>query len=139
MPTAQLALCVLHVSDLVASIEFYAQVLDLSVSLRTDTAAMLTTDDGCQLVLLELGERLEPTTGSVGIQHVVWAAADRTDLNNIELKLKCLGARVSRQTIDGVTYVEGRDPSGLPIIVTNPSPHHAPPAHIFNRIYGRWL
>jgi hypothetical protein len=43
---------------------------------------------------------------------------------------------VSRQIIDGVTYVEGRDPGGLPVIVTYPFPHGAPPAHIFNRIYG---
>jgi catechol 2,3-dioxygenase-like lactoylglutathione lyase family enzyme len=136
LPAAQLAMCVVYVRDLTASVEFYAEVLDLAVSVRTQAAAMLTTDAGCRLVLLETEGNSEPQVGAVGIQYVVWAAAGCSDLNNIDLKLKCLGARVSRQTIDGVTYVEGRDPNGLPIIVTNPSPHDAPTAHIFNRIYG---
>jgi hypothetical protein len=136
LPTAQLAMCVVYVADLAASVEFYAQVLDLAVSVRTQAAAMLTTDAGCRLVLLETDTDLPRQVGTIGIQYVVWAAAGCSDLNNIDLKLKCLGARVSRQTIDGVTYVEGRDPNGLPIIVTNPSPHDAPTAHIFNRIYG---
>jgi hypothetical protein len=137
VPPSQLALCVLHVNDLVESIAFYEQVLDLTVSLRTDDAAMLTTADGCRLVLREMGDSLEPRRGSVGVQYVVWSAAGSADLDDIELRLKCLDGRVGRQTIAGVTYLEGRDPSGLPIIVTNPLPHPAPPVHIFKRIYGR--
>jgi hypothetical protein len=136
-PTAQLALCVVHVCDVLASVEFYAQVLDLAISLRTRDAAMLIADNGCQLVLLETPHASQTHAGAAGIQYVVWAASDHVDLNNIEFKLKCLDARVSRQAIDGITYVEGRDPSGIPIIVTYPPPHSTPPAHIFNRVYGR--
>lgn len=132
----RIATCVLFVHDLVQSIDFYREVLDLTVSLRTHSAALLVTDDGSQIVLREMGEHAQHALGSIGTQYVVWTAAHYEDLAQLGARLTSRDSKTTRQVIDRITIIEGRDPNDLPVIVTYPGPDCAPREHIFNRIYG---
>jgi len=50
--------------------------------------------------------------------------------------LKERDAYVGRDTTEGITSVEGRDPDGLPIIVDYPGAERAPRHIIHDRIRG---
>jgi catechol 2,3-dioxygenase-like lactoylglutathione lyase family enzyme len=135
-PAAQLSSCVLFVRDLERSIEFYACVLELAVNVRTNSAALLVSAGGDQVVLREMGGETEHALGSIGFQYVIWTASSPAELERLQTRLKSVNSAVSRQVVDGITIVEGRDPNGLPIIVTHPGPDCSPRTHIFDRIYG---
>lgn len=74
--------------------------------------------------------------GSVGTQYVVWTAATTDDLDRFETILKDLGPHTATTVKDGITVVEGRDPSGLPILMVHPGPERVPRQHMMNRIYA---
>jgi len=42
---------------------------------------------------------------------------------------------VSRDTTEGITLLEGRDPDGIPVIIVYPGAEHAPRHFIHTRIH----
>jgi hypothetical protein len=44
-------------------------------------------------------------------------------------------AYVDRDTSEGFTFLEGRDPDGLPVIIAYPGPEQAPRHLIKSRVY----
>jgi hypothetical protein len=51
------------------------------------------------------------------------------------VRLLARSGRVTSQTVDGITVVEGRRPDDVPIVVTYPGPDQAPSHKIPPRIY----
>ncbi|NEB76366.1 VOC family protein [Streptomyces sp. SID14478] len=132
-----LAAVALHVGDLPKSVTFYRALLGLRESdLGTPTAALLFNDDGFQLYLRAVGHRAPHPLGAIGVQCVVWSASDVHELRRCEEWLKAHRAYAQTMTSDDITWVEGRDPNHLPVMVTYPRPGLAVHHRILSRIYA---
>jgi CBS domain-containing protein len=129
----KLAAAVVFVSDLARSLSFYQPLLRYPITVSDADAALLTGPAGSQLYLRQAGER--STRGDrVGVQWVGWTAGDPDDLDRCSEVLKERGGYVGRDTSEGITLVEGRDPDGLPVIIVYPGAEHAPRHAIHARI-----
>jgi catechol 2,3-dioxygenase-like lactoylglutathione lyase family enzyme len=126
----------MFVRELERSVSFYRELLGLKVNVRDNAAALLVSPDGFELYLRSMGTGAHHPLGNVGIQYLVWTADDEQDLRRYEQQLRAQSGYVTRQTVDGVTVVEGRDPDGLPVLVSYPRPGDVPSHQIRRRIYG---
>jgi predicted thioesterase len=131
----RLASAVMFVHELDRSVAFYCELLGLDVTLRDDSVALLVSPDGYQLYLRSMGPNDSHPLGHIGIQYVIWTAQDEEDLRRCERVLRAHSHRVSIQTIDGFTIVEGRGPDDVPVLITFPGPDQAPRHQILQRIY----
>lgn len=134
-PRLRLASAVMYVQELERSVAFYRELLGLEVTHRDETAALLVTPEGFQLYLRSMGLGTQHPLGSVGIQYVVWTADGEEDLRRCERVLRAHSDHVSSQSVDGFTWVEGRGPDDVPVVVTYPGPDQAPRHRILQRIY----
>jgi hypothetical protein len=66
---------------------------------------------------------------------VIWTASSSVDLDRFERVLNEHCRRVVKQVIDGVTFIEGRDPDGVPVVITYPGPDQAARHAIMRRVY----
>lgn len=126
----------MFVQDLDESMIFYRGLLSMEVTVRSTSAALLASADGFQLYLRSMGPNAGHPLGGVGVQYVIWTARDHEDLRRCERLLKDGDAHVRTQTAEGFTLVEGRDPSGVPVMVTYPGPDQAVRHEIMSRIYA---
>jgi catechol 2,3-dioxygenase-like lactoylglutathione lyase family enzyme len=133
---SRLGSVVMFVQNLDRSVSFYREVLALDVVDRSPTAALLLSGDGCQLVLRAMGGGAVHALGGVGVQYVIWTAADEKDLDRCERVLKEFSAH--RETRSGglAKAVEGRDPDDIVVMVTYPGPDRVPLHELPVRIYG---
>ncbi|AEW97895.1 MULTISPECIES: VOC family protein [Streptomycetaceae] len=135
-PGLRLASVVLFVHDLEESAGFYSGLLGLRTTARETSAALLTGAEGSQVYLREIGPHGEHPMGAVGIQYAIWTARDPDDLRRCEDFLKDRGAYLTTESGDGFTLVEGRDPNGVPVLVSYPGPDRAARREIMTRIYA---
>jgi hypothetical protein len=94
---------------------------------------LLTGPNGSQLYLRQAGD-LSTRRDGFGVQWVGWTAGDADDLDRCSWVLKERDAYVGRETSEGITLLEGRDPDGLPVIIVYPGAEHAPRHLIHGRI-----
>lgn len=80
-PHLRLASAVMFVADLGSSVVFYQELLGLEVSVQSVDAALLVSPDGYQLYLRSMGKRAQHSSGTIGIQYLVWSAEDEDDLH----------------------------------------------------------
>jgi catechol 2,3-dioxygenase-like lactoylglutathione lyase family enzyme len=132
----RLTTAVMFVDALESSVAFYRELLGMEVKARDELAALLVSADGSQLYLRDKGKRASHYLGSVGVQYVIWAAADEESLRRCERFLKEGSAHVATQDVAGFTFVEGRDPNGLPVMITYPGPDLVERHQIMARIYS---
>ncbi|MFG1964757.1 VOC family protein [Nonomuraea sp. NPDC049028] len=126
----------MFVRDLDVSVDFYRELLGMEVRVRSATAALLVSADSLQVYLRAMGTNAPHALGTVGIQYVIWTAADEHDLRRCEQFLKDAKAHVHTRTSGGFTLVEGSDPSGAPVMVAFPGPDLAMRHGIMTRIYA---
>lgn len=131
--SVRLAAAVVFVSDLARSLGFYQPLLRYPITVEQADAALLTGPNGSQLYLRQPAERTTPRDG-LGVQWVAWTAGDIHDLDRCADMLKQRGAYVGRDTTEGITSVEGRDPDGLAVIIVYPGAERTPRHMIHNRI-----
>ena len=131
--SVRLAGAVVFVSDLARSLSFYQPLLRYPITVGDADAALLTGPNGSQLYLRQAGDRPMPRDG-FGVQWVAWTAGDAHDLDRCSELLKERGAYVDRDTSEGITVLEGRDPDGLPVIIVHPGAERAPRHVIHDRI-----
>ncbi|NUS11630.1 MAG: VOC family protein [Streptomyces sp.] len=133
----RLASVVVFVRDLDLSADFYRELLLMTETVRTSTAALLVGAGGAQLYLRVMGASGEHPLGAIGVQYVIWTADSPQDLERCERVLKQRSAHLSsRETADGVTMIEGRDPDGLPVVISHPGPQGNARQEIMARIYA---
>lgn len=132
----RLGSAVMFVQDLDRSVNFYQAVLELELTDRSQTAALLSSSSGTQLILRAMGANAVHALGSVGVQYVTWTAATRDDLHRCEAALKERSAHRDTRASGGVTAVEGRDPDDIVVMITYPGPDQAPLRELPARIYG---
>ena len=131
--SVRLAAAVVFVSDLARSLSFYQQLLRFPITVTDADAALLTGPNGSQLYLRQAGD-LSTRRDGFGVQWVGWTAGDADDLDRCSWVLKERDAYVGRETSEGITLLEGRDPDGLPVIIVYPGAEHAPRHLIHGRI-----
>lgn len=127
---------VIFVQNLDRSVNFYREVLALDVVDRSPTAALLLSSDGCQLILRAMGGSVVHTLGAVGVQYVIWTAADEKDLDRCERVLKEFSSHTETRTGGPYRAVEGRDPDDIVMMITYPGPDQLPLHELPVRIYG---
>ncbi|MGW5352815.1 VOC family protein [Streptomyces sp. NPDC004031] len=133
----RLASVVVFVRDLDQSVDFYRELLLMTETVRTATAALLVGAGDAQLYLRVMGGGGEHPLGAIGVQYVIWTADGPQDLDRCERILKQRAAHVSsRDSEDGVRMIEGRDPDGLPVVISHPGPQGASRHDIMARIYA---
>jgi len=135
-PGMRLASVALYVADLARSVRFYRELLLLTVGAETGTAAILVGADGSQLYLRSVGDRAPHVVGGIGVQCTVWTAVSTAELERCEQVLKSWNAHTATSTGEGFDWVEGRDPSGVPVMVSYPGPEHTARHRIMSRIYA---
>jgi catechol 2,3-dioxygenase-like lactoylglutathione lyase family enzyme len=131
----QLASVVVFVHDLDQSVDFYRELLRMEVTVRTSTAALLVSPNGFQVYMRAVGPRAGHPSGQVGTQYVIWTAGSLDDLHRCERVLKAWSAHMATKDASGFTLVEGRDPSGLPVMVAYPGPDEVARLEIIARYY----
>lgn len=131
----RLSTAVMFVHKLDASVHFYREVLRMEVTIREPSAALLVNSGSFQLYLREMGPRSPHLSGAIGVQYVIWTTSSSEDLDRFERILNEHCRRVVRQVIDGVTFIEGRDPDGVPVVITYPGPDQAARHAIMRRVY----
>jgi catechol 2,3-dioxygenase-like lactoylglutathione lyase family enzyme len=131
----KLASVVMFVSALDRSVAFYCDLLHLEPTVRNNTAALLVGAPGWQLYLRALGNRATHASGGIGPQYVLWSAQSLEDLERCEARLREQSTHVSVTQHEGYRLLEGRDPDGLPVIITFPGPDELPRTEIISRIY----
>jgi catechol 2,3-dioxygenase-like lactoylglutathione lyase family enzyme len=127
---------VLYVFELERSVAFYQKLLGLKLTVESAGAALLTGGDGSQLYLRSVGPRAPHTTGGIGIQCSVWTAPSEAELQRCEKVLKELNAHTTTHVAEEFSWVEGRDPNGVPVMVSHPGPGKAIRHQIISRIYA---
>jgi catechol 2,3-dioxygenase-like lactoylglutathione lyase family enzyme len=133
---SRLGSVVMFVQNLDRSVNFYREVLALDVVDRSPTAALLVSSDGCQLILRAMGSGAVHSLGGVGIQYVIWTAADEKDLDRCERVLKEFSAHRETRSSGTAKAVEGRDPDDIVVMITYPGPDQLPLHELPVRIYG---
>jgi CBS domain-containing protein len=125
--SVRLASVVVFVSDLIRSLGFYQPLLRYAVTVTDVGAALLAGPDGSQLCLYQTGNiRRGAGADGVGVQWVAWTAGSPEDLDRCTELLKERGAFQRRDTSEGIAVLEGRDPDGLPVLISHPGPDQVP-------------
>ncbi len=117
---------VMRVSELDRSVHFYCDVFACQVSVREPDAALLLTPDGFQIYLHARSPSKRPPIDSVGVQYVLWATDNETELHQITTRLHAHDPATYTHTANGVTFVEARDPDGIRVLLAHPSPAQLP-------------
>ncbi|MDQ0687375.1 catechol 2,3-dioxygenase-like lactoylglutathione lyase family enzyme [Streptomyces achromogenes] len=131
----RLASVVVFVHDHDASADFYGELLNMEVTVRTATAALLVSPNGFQVYLRAVGSHAIHPTGHVGAHYVIWTADGPDDFQRCERVLRARSDRVDTREAEGFTLIEGRDPSGLPVLVAYPGPDEVARLEIISRYY----
>jgi hypothetical protein len=105
----------------------------MEVTVRTATAALLVGRNGFQMCLRAVGSRAHHPSGHVGAQYVIWTADGPDDFQRCERVLRARFDRVDAREAEGFTLIEGRDPSGLPVLVAYPGPDEVARLEIISR------
>ena len=131
----RLSTAVMFVHELDASVAFYSEVLEMEVTVRESSAALLVNAGSFQLYLREMSPRTPHFLGAIGVQYVIWTASSSGDLDRCERVLNEHCRHVTRHVVDGITFIEGKDPSGVPMVITYPGPDQAARHAIMERVY----
>ena len=127
---------VIFVQQLDRSVRFYQDVLGLQVTDQSPTAALLVSPEGSELILRAMGSAGAHALGAVGVQYVIWTAADREDLDRCERALKERSAYRDTRSSDGIVLVEGHDPDDSVVMIAYPGPEERQLQRLPTRIYG---
>ncbi|MFP5313089.1 MAG: VOC family protein [Actinomycetes bacterium] len=123
---AKAASSVLYVSELARSVNFYRNLFGCEVTLQSAEAALLLTAEGFQLYLIARGRHAQLHPSSLGYHLLMWATDNEQDLEGLKQALQESGSYVDTHTAGDVTFVEGRDPDGLRVIIAYPDPGQQP-------------
>ncbi|MEZ0094381.1 hypothetical protein [Streptacidiphilus sp. EB129] len=106
------------------------------VTVAGSTAALLAGSDGSQLYLRSVGPRAPHVVGGIGVQCVIWTATSLPELRRCEESLKRRDAHTATRSAEDFEWVEGRDPNGVPVMVSYPGPEQAIRHQIISRVYA---
>ena len=133
---AKVASSVLFVSELGRSVIFYRDLFGCEVTLRSDDAALLLTPGGFQLYIIERGKHAQRHPGGLGHHLLMWSTDSAKALEHFEQALKDADSYTGKHTAGDVTFVEGRDPDGLRVVIAHPDPARRPRSVFDSHLYA---
>lgn len=132
---ATVASSVIFVRQLDRSVAFYRDVFTCKVAIRDQDAALLIAPGGFQIYLVSKGSRTSQASGSIGPQYLMWATDNAEALEHMEGALREYGAPAHRYVSGGVTFIRGRDPDGIRVVIAHPSPEKQPRSLVGTHLY----
>ncbi|MDP7736465.1 VOC family protein [Mycobacterium paragordonae] len=133
---ANVASCVIRVSNLDRSLKFYCDVFACRVVIRDSDMALLLTPNGFQLYVHADSRFRHRDPGTIGVQYLMWATDSESELERIAQRLKAYDVAAYAYTQGGVKFVEGCDPDRERVIIAHPSPQQLPREVIAKRLHG---
>lgn len=133
---AQVASCVVFVSEMSRSVDFYREIFDCEVAVQAADAALLLAPGGFQLYLRALNPSAQHSLGGIGAQYLMWASDSQEAPEQYEQALRARNCFVDAYESDGIKFVRGRDPDGIPVVIAHPSPERRPRSTVDPRLYG---
>ena len=127
--------CVIVVSDLDRSVNFYVDLFDCRVTIRESDVALLLSPDNFQFYL-RLADDFAPVqrVEQIGFQQIIWSADSADALAEIERKIRHYYPSTYTNVANGITFVDGIDPDGNRVLVTWPTPAQLPREVIDRRL-----
>ena len=89
-------------------------------------AALLLAPGGFQIYLIGHSARTPHPSGGIGPQYLIWAVNSADDLQELEQALRGYGRFIDTYTSGGVTFLAGRDPDGIRILMAHPARTSSP-------------
>jgi len=132
---ARVTSSVIFVSDIDRSVDFYRDVFACEVTIHDREAALLLAPGGFQIYLIGHSARTPHPSAGIGPQYLIWAVNSADDLQLLEEALRRYGRPADTYTSGGVTFVAGRDPDGIRILVAHPGPDKLPRSVVGARLY----
>lgn len=133
---ADVASCVIRVSDLDRSLRFYCDVFSCRVLIRESDMALLLTPNGFQIYMHAASRFRRRGAATIGVQYLMWATNSESDLAEITQRLRAYDVATYSYVQGGVTFVEACDPDGERVIVAYPGPRQLPREVIAKRLRG---
>jgi catechol 2,3-dioxygenase-like lactoylglutathione lyase family enzyme len=133
--TPRVTSSVIFVSELDRSVDFYRDVFACDVAIHDPEAALLIAPGGFQIYVIARGPRAPHPSGAIGPQCLIWAAGSADDLEELEQALRGYGRPTDTCTSGGVTFVTGRDPDGIRILMAHPGPDQLPRSVVGAHLY----
>ncbi len=133
---ADVASCVIRVSNLDRSLKFYCDVFSCRVLIHESDMALLLTPNGFQLYLHADSRFRHRGAATTGVQYLMWATDSESHLEQITQRLRAYDVATFSYTQGGVTFVEGCDPDGERVIIAHPSPRQLPREVIAKRLHS---
>lgn len=133
---ANVASCVIRVSNMDRSLKFYCDVFACRVVIRDSDMALLLTSNGFQLYVHADSRFRHRDPGTIGVQYLMWATDSESELERIAQRLKAYDVAAYSYTQGGVKFVEGCDPDRERVIIAHPSPQQLPREVIAKRLHG---
>lgn len=96
---ADIASCLLRVSNMNRSLKFYCDVFDCRVLISESDMALLSTPNGFQLYLQADSGFRHRGAGRIGVQYLMWATDSESDLEQIAQRLRGSPRRLPREMI----------------------------------------
>lgn len=126
MGKARIDSCLMRVSELQRSVNFYRDVFQCRVAIREPDAALLLTPDGFQIYLRTREASGTGGINDIGIEQIMWSASSEEELQRIERLLRIRYPSTYSNTLGGISFVDGIDPDGIRVLVTYPTPQQLP-------------
>jgi catechol 2,3-dioxygenase-like lactoylglutathione lyase family enzyme len=123
---ATVASCLMRVSDVDRSVNFYCDVLGCRVSIHEPGAALLLTPDGFQMYLRSHEAIKKRCIGYIGVEQIIWSVSSDEELQRIEQRLRAHYPSTYSDTLNGISFVAGADPDEIRVLVAYPSPEQLP-------------
>jgi catechol 2,3-dioxygenase-like lactoylglutathione lyase family enzyme len=126
MGTARIASCLMRVSDLDRSVNFYRDVFQCHVAIHEPHAVLLLTPDGFQIYLRTHEASRTRGITDIGVEQIIWSAGSEEELHRIEQRLRVHDPSAYSNTLHGISFVDGADPDGIRVLITYPTPQQLP-------------
>lgn len=128
--------CMMQVSDLDRSIDFYCKVFSCRVALHEKNSALLLSSEDFQIYLREISMYHAEDLARVGVLYIMWSTDSEVEFAQVADGLRRYDPAAMVSTMDGLTLLDGRDPDGTRIVIAYPSPGKFPRATIAARFSG---
>ncbi|MFE2995254.1 VOC family protein [Nocardia sp. NPDC059246] len=126
MGAARITSCLMRVSDLDRSANFYCYVFECHIAIHEPEAALLLTPGGFQIYLRTRQAGRARGINDVGVEEIIWSVDNEEELQRIEQRLRTRYPSTYSNTLNGVSFVDGVDPDGTRVLVTYPTPEQFP-------------
>ncbi len=123
---ARVTSCLMRVSDLDRSLNFYRDVFGCHVALRQPEAALLLTPGGFQIYLRAHEAFGTGGINDVGVEQIIWSAGSEAELQRIEQRMRRHYPSTYTNTLNGIRFVDGVDPDQNRVLITYPAPDQLP-------------